>query len=239
MLKEATAAEINGSEHVSAIPILVFSSMVCTDALASLIGLAYRAISSLRTRFGAFAISGFQIRRWLNRFLVNGSVSSAFCRHTVISTAVRDIDGDERTDAVPSGYDDDLNRSIQIRIDRGDRLFVDRTQRRIGPSVWWHIEAWHNEVVFLDFNGDGTEDIVPQPHAQARAVPTFSGLACAAVEPPWGPSAAPSRPLGARGRDGASTNQAGLPRTAHRVLAAARAQLPRTGCEDGSARRGS
>ena len=90
---------------------------------------------------------------------------SAFGNYTVISTAVRDIDGDERLDIVLGGYDDDLHRGMQVLINRGDRLFDDQTRRRIGHSAWSPTEEWHNEVVFLDFNGDGTEDIVPQGYS--------------------------------------------------------------------------
>ena len=90
---------------------------------------------------------------------------SAFGNYTVISTAVRDFDGDGRPDIVLGGYDDELHRGMQILINRGDRLFDDQTQRRIGPSAWSPAETWHNGVVFLDFNGDGTEDIVPQGYA--------------------------------------------------------------------------
>ena len=92
---------------------------------------------------------------------------SAFGNYTVISTAVRDIDGDERPDIVLGGYDDDLHRGMQVLINRGDRLFDDQTRRRIGHSAWSPSESWHPEVVFLDFNGDGTEDIVPQGYSTA------------------------------------------------------------------------
>ena len=78
---------------------------------------------------------------------------------------MRDIDGDERPDIVLGGYDDDLHRGMQVLINRGDRFFDDQTRRRIGNSAWSPTEEWHNEVVFLDFNGDGTEDIVPQGYS--------------------------------------------------------------------------
>ena len=89
----------------------------------------------------------------------------AFGNYTVISTAVRDIEGDERPDIVLGGYDDDLHRGMQVLINRGDRTFDDQTQRRIGHSAWSPTETWHTEVVFVDFNGDGTEDIVPQGYS--------------------------------------------------------------------------
>ena len=83
----------------------------------------------------------------------------------VISIAVRDIDGDERPDIVLGGYDDDLHRGMQVQINRGGRSFEDQTRRRIGHSAWSSTEEWHDGAVFLDFNGDGTEDIVPQGYA--------------------------------------------------------------------------
>ena len=63
------------------------------------------------------------------------------------------------------GYDDELHRGMQILINRGDRVFDGQTQRRIGHSAWSPTEDWRNQVVFLDFNGDGTEDIVPQGYS--------------------------------------------------------------------------
>ena len=92
---------------------------------------------------------------------------SVFGSYTVISTAVRDIDGDERLDIVLGGYDDERHRGMQILINRGDRVFEDQTHRRFGHSAWSLTEEWHDGIIFLDFNGDGTEDIVPQrynPH---------------------------------------------------------------------------
>lgn len=90
---------------------------------------------------------------------------SAFGNYTVISTAVRDIDGDELLDIVLGGYDDELHRGMQILINLGDRVFEDQTQRRIGHSAWSLTEEWHTELDFFDFNGDGTEDIVPQGYS--------------------------------------------------------------------------
>ena len=83
----------------------------------------------------------------------------------VISTAVHDIDGDGRTDILLGGYNDALNRGLQVLINAGDRTFVDQTQRRLGRSAWSPHEEWHREHRFLDFNGDGTLDIVPQQYA--------------------------------------------------------------------------
>lgn len=83
----------------------------------------------------------------------------------VISTAVHDIDGDGRTDILLGGYNDALNRGLQVLINAGDRTFVDQTQRRLGRSAWSPHEEWHVEHRFLDFNGDGTLDIVPQQYA--------------------------------------------------------------------------
>ena len=51
---------------------------------------------------------------------------------------------------------------MQVLINAGDRTFRDETRRRVGHSAWSQTEAWHATHVFLDFNGDGTMDIVPQ-----------------------------------------------------------------------------
>ena len=80
----------------------------------------------------------------------------------VISTAVQDLDGDGRLDVVLGGYDDDLHRGMQLLINAGDRTFRDETRRRAGHSAWSQTESWQVSHVFLDFNGDGTVDIVPQ-----------------------------------------------------------------------------
>lgn len=60
------------------------------------------------------------------------------------------------------GYDGELHRGMQLLINAGDRTFRDETRRRAGHSAWSTTEEWHTEVVFVDFNADGTEDIVPQ-----------------------------------------------------------------------------
>ncbi len=88
-----------------------------------------------------------------------------FGRAEVISTAVHDIDGDGLTDILLGGYNEALNRGLQVLINTGNRSFEDQTQRRIGRSAWSPHEDWHVEHRFLDFNGDGTLDIVPQEYA--------------------------------------------------------------------------
>lgn len=85
-----------------------------------------------------------------------------FGNYQVISTAVHDLDGDGLLDVVLGGYDGDLHRGMQLLMNAGDRTFRDETRRRVGHSAWSQTELWHTEVVFLDFNGDGTVDIVPQ-----------------------------------------------------------------------------
>ena len=83
----------------------------------------------------------------------------------MVSTAVHDIDGDGWPDILLGGYNDALNRGLQVLINTGDRTFEDQTQRRLGRSAWSPHEDWHVEHRFLDFNGDGTLDIVPQQYA--------------------------------------------------------------------------
>ena len=61
------------------------------------------------------------------------------------------------------GYDDETKsrRGLQLLVNYGDRIFVDETRSRIGESAWSLTEAWHEGHRFVDFNGDGTEGIVP------------------------------------------------------------------------------
>ena len=83
----------------------------------------------------------------------------------VISTAVHDIDGDGRTDILLGGYrggGGTPHRGLQVLINAGNRTFEDQTRRRLGVSAWSPDELWHLEHRLLDFNGDGTVDIVPQ-----------------------------------------------------------------------------
>ena len=85
-------------------------------------------------------------------------------RAEVISTAVFDSNGDGRLDLLLGGYDAETlsRRGMQLLVNVGNRVFVDETRRRIGESAWSLTEGWHGEHHFFDFNGDGTEDIVPQ-----------------------------------------------------------------------------
>ena len=87
----------------------------------------------------------------------------------VVSTSVHDFDGDGRPDVLLGGYDDGWFqeergpwRGVQLLVNRGGRVFVDETSRRLGPSAWSAGEGWHWQHLFFDFNGDGTVDIVPQ-----------------------------------------------------------------------------
>ncbi len=87
----------------------------------------------------------------------------------VVSASVHDFDGDGRQDILLGGYDDRWFqeergpwRGVQLLVNRGARVFVDETSRRLGPSAWSAGEGWHWQHLFFDFNGDGTVDIVPQ-----------------------------------------------------------------------------
>ena len=90
-----------------------------------------------------------------------------FGNYQVISTAVHDLDGDGRLDVVLGGYNNatDVHRGMQLLMNAGDRSFRDETRRRLGHSAWSQTESWHETHVFLDFNGDGTLDIVPQRYS--------------------------------------------------------------------------
>ena len=95
----------------------------------------------------------------------------------VISTAVDDVNEDGRPDLLLGGYDDGWRsedrqpwRGVQLLVNRGRRVFVDETRRRLGPSAWSAGEAWHVEHRFFDFNGDGTVDIAPQQYAEGANV---------------------------------------------------------------------
>ena len=85
----------------------------------------------------------------------------------MISTASHDINGDGLLDVLlgghgtisPSAVD---GRGAQILINRDNRRFTDETDRRLGDSAWSADEPWPVEYRFLDFNQDGTIDIVPQ-----------------------------------------------------------------------------
>ena len=91
-------------------------------------------------------------------------------RAEVISIAVFDCNGDGRPDLLLGGYDHPAldRRGVQLLVNRGNREFVDETSRRIGPSAWSPDEGWHVEHKFLDFNGDGTIDIVPNEYHPER-----------------------------------------------------------------------
>ena len=63
------------------------------------------------------------------------------------------------------GYNDALNRGLQVLTNTGSRTFEDQSQRRLGRSARSPYEVRHTEHRFLDFNSDCTLDIVPQNYA--------------------------------------------------------------------------
>ena len=74
-----------------------------------------------------------------------------------ISAAVRDFDGDGVQDILLGSYG-----GLQILINAGDRTFNDQTRRRLGISAWSPDGLFHVRHRFVDFNRDGTLDIVPE-----------------------------------------------------------------------------
>ncbi len=101
--------------------------------------------------------------------LPRAGFSIAYGGAHVVSTAVSDFNGDGRPDILLGGYDVDWFtefrgpwRGVQLLVNHGERVFVDETARRLGPSAWSAGEGWHWQHRFFDFNGDGTVDIVPQ-----------------------------------------------------------------------------
>ena len=82
----------------------------------------------------------------------------------VISIAIHDFNDDGRLDVLFGGYDDGLNRGVQMLIHSGHRRFRDETTRRLGDSAWSFTEGWHPEHRLFDFNHDGEVDIVPQDY---------------------------------------------------------------------------
>ena len=88
----------------------------------------------------------------------------------VISIASHDFNNDGLADVLLGGYDDGTvghfpKRGVQMLINQGNRRFRDETQRRLGDSAWSPTEGWHVEHRLIDFNHDGTVDIVPQSYS--------------------------------------------------------------------------
>ena len=101
--------------------------------------------------------------------LPRAGFSIAYGGAHVVSTAVRDVNGDGRPDVLLGGYDTGWFtefrgpwRGMQLLVNHGERTFVDETPLRLGPSAWSAGEGWHVQHRFFDSNGDGTVDIVPQ-----------------------------------------------------------------------------
>ena len=46
---------------------------------------------------------------------------------------------------------------------------ADEAKRRLRTSAWSPVEAWHPVYRLLDFNGDGTVDIVPESYTKERS----------------------------------------------------------------------
>ena len=84
--------------------------------------------------------------------------------YLAVSVTIADIDVDGRLDVLMGGYNGwpDWRRGLQILINSEDRTFTDETTRRLRTSAWSPTEQWHWRYRFLDFNGDGTLDLVPE-----------------------------------------------------------------------------
>ena len=87
----------------------------------------------------------------------------------VISIASDDFNNDDLVDVLLGGYDDGTvghfpKRGVQMLINQGNRRFRDETQRRLGNSAWSPTEGWHGGHRLMDFNHDGTVDIVPKSY---------------------------------------------------------------------------
>ena len=84
--------------------------------------------------------------------------------YLAVSVTIADIDIDGRLDILMGGYNGwpGWRRGLQVMINAGDREFIDETRRRLGNSAWSPTEQWHWRYRLLDFNGDGTLDLVPE-----------------------------------------------------------------------------
>ena len=92
--------------------------------------------------------------------LPRAGFSIAYGGAHVASTAVSDFNEDGRPDLLLGGYDTDHLtefrapwRGVQLLVNRGERVFVDETPRRLGPSAWSAGEEGHLQHRFFDFNG--------------------------------------------------------------------------------------